>query len=152
MLLKWSHVTQSCPTLCDPMDCSLQASFVHGIFQARVLEWAAISFFRGSSWPRDRMCTGGQILYHWDIREVLQTWYLYLKDEKEAYFSCGSLNHKEHHNFYEQRNNVPLKGLRWKTELNTHTVHSLHSQTPKGSKQLSRIWGPGAGGAVGSRE
>ena len=37
-------VNQSCPTLCDPMDCSLPGSSVHGIFQARVLEWVAISF------------------------------------------------------------------------------------------------------------
>ena len=39
-----SEVAQSCPTLCDPMDCSLPASSIHGIFQARVLKWAAISF------------------------------------------------------------------------------------------------------------
>ena len=38
------EVAQSCPTLCDPMDCSLSGSSVHGIFQARVLEWIAISF------------------------------------------------------------------------------------------------------------
>ena len=39
-----SEVAQSCPTLCDPMDCSLPGSSVHGIFQARVLEWVAIAF------------------------------------------------------------------------------------------------------------
>ena len=39
-----SEVAQSCPTLCDPMDCTLPGSSVHGIFQARVLEWGAISF------------------------------------------------------------------------------------------------------------
>ena len=39
------EVTQSCLTLCDPMDCSLPGSSIHGIFQARVLEWVAISFF-----------------------------------------------------------------------------------------------------------
>ena len=49
----WSEVAQSCPTLCDPMDCKLPASSVHGIFQARVLEWVAISFSRRSSQPRD---------------------------------------------------------------------------------------------------
>ena len=38
------EVTQSCPTLSDPMDCSLPCSSVHGIFQARVLEWVAIAF------------------------------------------------------------------------------------------------------------
>ena len=49
-----SEVAQSCPTLCDPLDCSLSGSSVHGIFQARVLEWIAISFSRGSSRPRNR--------------------------------------------------------------------------------------------------
>ena len=49
-----SEVAQSCPTLSDPMDCSLSGSSVHGIFQARVLEWIAISFSRGSSRPRNR--------------------------------------------------------------------------------------------------
>ena len=39
-----SEVAQSCPTFCDPMDCSLQGSSVHGIFQAKVLEWGAIAF------------------------------------------------------------------------------------------------------------
>ena len=39
-----SEVTQSCLTICDPMDCSLPGSSVHGIFQARVLEWGAIAF------------------------------------------------------------------------------------------------------------
>ena len=48
------EVAQSCPTLCDPMDCSLQGSSVRGIFQARVLEWVAISFSRRSSQPRDQ--------------------------------------------------------------------------------------------------
>ena len=41
-----SEVAQSCPTLCDPMDCRLPGSSVHGIFQARVLEWGAIAFFK----------------------------------------------------------------------------------------------------------
>ena len=46
-------VTQSCPTLCDPMDCNPPGSSVHGIVQARTLEWVAISSPRGSSWPKD---------------------------------------------------------------------------------------------------
>ena len=49
-----SEVAQSCPTLCDPTDCSLPGSSVHGIFQAIVLEWIAVSFSRGSSRHRDR--------------------------------------------------------------------------------------------------
>ena len=47
-------VAQSCPTLCDPMDWSLPNSSVHGILQARILEWVPIPFPRGSSQPRDR--------------------------------------------------------------------------------------------------
>ena len=50
---KESEVAQSCLTLCHPMDCSLPGFSVHGIFQARVLEWVGISFSRGSSQPRD---------------------------------------------------------------------------------------------------
>ena len=50
---EWSEVSQSCPTLCDPMDCRPPGSSIHGIFQARVVEWVAISFSRGSSWPMD---------------------------------------------------------------------------------------------------
>ena len=51
---KESEVVQSCPTLCDPMDCRLPSSSVHGILQARILEWVAISFSRGSFRPRDQ--------------------------------------------------------------------------------------------------
>ena len=46
-------VAQSCLTLCDPMDCSPPGSSVYGILQAKILEWVAISFSRGSSRPRD---------------------------------------------------------------------------------------------------
>ena len=45
-------ITQSCPTLCDPVDCSPLGSFVHGILQERILEWVAILFSRGSSQER----------------------------------------------------------------------------------------------------
>jgi len=44
-----SEVAQLCPTLCDPMDCSIPGFSVHEILQARVLEWGAIAFSRGSS-------------------------------------------------------------------------------------------------------
>ena len=60
-------VAQSCLTLCNPMYCSLPGSFVHGILQARILEWIAIPFSRESSQPRDQTpvsCTGRRILYH----------------------------------------------------------------------------------------
>ena len=51
---KKSEVAQSCPTLCDPVDCSPPGSSIHGILQARILEWVAISFSRGSFRPRDQ--------------------------------------------------------------------------------------------------
>ena len=58
---------QSCPALCDPMACSPPCSSVHGIFRARVLEWVAIPFSRGSSQPRDQThvsCIADGILSH----------------------------------------------------------------------------------------
>ena len=48
----WAQVLQLCPTLCDPVSCSPPGSSVGGISQARILEWVAIFFSRGSSWPR----------------------------------------------------------------------------------------------------
>ena len=68
-----SEVTQSCPTLWDPMNSSLPGSSLHGIFQARVLEWVAISFSRGSSRPRDWIwvsCIVGGRFTVWATREV----------------------------------------------------------------------------------
>ena len=56
-------VTQSCLTLCDPMDCSVAGSSVHGIFQTRMLEWVAVAFSKGSSQPRDQTqvsCISGE--------------------------------------------------------------------------------------------
>ena len=64
-----AQLLQSCPPLCDPMDYSPPDSSVHGILQARILEWVATPSSRGSSWPRDRThvscisCTCRWILY-----------------------------------------------------------------------------------------
>ena len=55
---------QLCPTLCDPTDCSLPGSSVHGILKARILEWGAVSLSRGSSQARNGTqvsCTGRRI-------------------------------------------------------------------------------------------
>ena len=49
-----SEVAQSCPTLCNPVDCSLPGFSIHGILQARILEWVAISFSKESSRPREQ--------------------------------------------------------------------------------------------------
>ena len=70
VLQNMCSVTQSYLTLCGPVDCSPPGSSVHGISQARILEWVAISCSRGSSQPRDWTCvsrvscTGRQTLYH----------------------------------------------------------------------------------------
>ena len=61
-------VAQLCPTLCNPMDCSLLVSFVHGILWERTVEWVAICFSRGSSPPRDQthisciFCIGREVI------------------------------------------------------------------------------------------
>ena len=66
-------VAQSCPTLCNPMDCSLPSSSAHGILQAKILEWVSISFSRGSSQHRDRTwvcCMAGRFFTIWATKEA----------------------------------------------------------------------------------
>ena len=94
-LLELGHLFFSCPqmssllvlepvnldqnTLCDPIDCSLPGSPVHGIFQARVLDWVAIPFSRGSSQPRDRTwvsCIVDRCFNLWATREVHRSKYI----------------------------------------------------------------------------
>ena len=68
-----SEVAQSCLTLCYPVDCSPPGSSVHGILQARILEWVAIPFSSGSSQPRDRTQVSrivGRCFNLWATREV----------------------------------------------------------------------------------
>ena len=68
MCAKW---LQLCLTLCHPMDCSLPESSVHGIFQARIMKWVAMTSSRRSSKPRDQTCVfyvsciDRQVLFHW---------------------------------------------------------------------------------------
>ena len=79
-----SAVAQSCPTLCDPVDCSPPGSSVHGILQARILEWVAISYSRGSSQPRDWTqvsCIAGRRFNLWGTREALHSWIRRLSSE-----------------------------------------------------------------------
>ena len=62
--------------LCDPMDCSPPGSSVHGILQARILEWVATLFSRGSSWPgwTQVSCVAGEFFTIWATREVFFNW------------------------------------------------------------------------------
>ena len=79
--LNWSIVdllvAQSCPTLCNPMDCGPSGSSVHGILQARILEGVSILFSRGSSRPRDWTqvsCFAGNFFTVWATREGVKRW------------------------------------------------------------------------------
>ena len=71
-----AKLLQLCPTLFDAMECSLPGSSVHGILQARTLEWVTMPSSRGSSRPRDWTCvsfvsyTSRQVLYHWATWEA----------------------------------------------------------------------------------
>ena len=67
-------VSPSRPALCNPVDCSLPGSSVHGILQPRILEWIAVPFVRGSSWPRDRIrvsCVAGRFFTVWATGKTL---------------------------------------------------------------------------------
>ena len=84
-------VAQSCPTLCNPMDCSRPGSSVHGILQTRILEWVAISSSRGSSRPRYQ--THISCLLHWQASSLplrLPGKPKGLRSEKRANMSMGS--------------------------------------------------------------
>ena len=88
---KWSR--SSCLTLCNPMNCSLPGSSIHGILQARILEWVAISFSKGSSRPRNRTKVShiaGRRFTLWATREAL-------KNQKCSFITCprNSTKHLE---------------------------------------------------------
>ena len=88
LLLLLSHA----PHICEPLDCSSPGSFVHGIFQARILEWVTISLFRGSSQTRDWThvsCIDRWILYHW-VKLVL--FLLFFKTFVLRSISCSVLS------------------------------------------------------------
>ena len=113
--VQFNSVAQLCPTLCDPMDCSSPGSSVHWIFQARILEWVAIS--RGSSWPRNRTCVscvscfGRRILYH------CTTW---------KAFDCS----RSH--LIPAKGGAVLQGIKLKLQIcshsHTHTLIHIYTQ------------------------
>ena len=91
----WRHmlheivlVAQSCPTLCDPMNCSPLGSCICGILQERILEWVVISSFRGSSQPRDRT----QVF--WVVGRFFTIWATICQTEKYcmSLLICGIQN------------------------------------------------------------
>ena len=83
-----AELLQSCPTLCNPMNYSLPGCSVHGILQARVLEWVAMPSSRGSSQPRDQTqvsCIAGRFFTIWATREAQSKRILIVK-----YFKCNA--------------------------------------------------------------
>ena len=101
-----SLVSQSCLTLCNPLDYSLPDSSVQGISQARILEWVAIFSSRGSSRARDQTCVscisciGKQIIYHYAIWKAQGIW---VWASKRLGLGQGELGLSEPH--------VPFPGL-----------------------------------------
>ena len=87
--VSYDKVTQSCLSLCNPMDCNLPVSSVHGILQARVLEWIAMSFSRASLQPRDWTlvsCITSRFFTIWATREglcVCLSLYIYIERERK---------------------------------------------------------------------
>ena len=90
--------TQSCPTLWDPMGCSPPGSSVRRISQARILEWVAIPFSRGSFWFRDRThvscisCIDRQVLYRWATWEALKIMYQFSSVAQSCLTLCDLMN------------------------------------------------------------
>ena len=81
-------VTQSCLTLCNPMDCSPPDSFIHGISEARILEWVAVSSSRGSFGPKDRTWVSDRFFTFWASWEEVIICRPHLRRE-ELYWSTG---------------------------------------------------------------
>ena len=110
---------QSCPTFFNPMDSSLSGSSVHGIFQARILEWVAIFFSRGFSQPRDRTfiscvsCFGRQILYRWATSEDVWEIGCYTKNDKAILNNKAILKNiwKNHKDFKGRRSSFQLTSI-----------------------------------------
>ena len=82
-----SEVTQSCPTLRDPMDCSLPGSYIHGIFQASILEWGATAFsftqYSGISFLESQQCSSTPPIPHSSDTKVRERSFLFPALEKE---------------------------------------------------------------------
>ena len=123
-VLSLCSVIQLCPTLCGPMDCSPPGSSVHRIFQARILEWVAFSYFRGSSRPREQTCVsciscfGRQILYYrapWGAHAFFKTFlYNYSTYVKSLIFLSlwtPGFTHPSNHSFIHTSCKLFIKHL-----------------------------------------
>ena len=94
--VQFSSVSQSCPTPCDPMNCSPPGSSVHQILQARILKWVAIPFSRESSWPRD-----------WTWVSCIAGIFFTIRATREAPHLNNSYNNSFVSSIYSQFSNFP---------------------------------------------
>ena len=138
-----------CPTPSDPMDYSLPGFSIHGIVQARILEWVAISFSRGSSWPRDRTQVShiaGRCFNLWATREALGG-----ASGKGYPRHCRE---RKRHRFHPWVGKVPWR-RKWPTPVfllkESHGQRSLASYSPWGRKKSDTpkwLSKPGLGGRL----
>ena len=137
---------QSCVTLCDPVDCSPSGFSVHGILQARILQWVAMTSSRGSSWPRDWTCVScdssiaggffttatGSLSRGPANANLMKSWCVSEVRNRES----GSTHVKVLINFARRRICEEWKDQFETLTKKTHAV-KIRSQTP--SDRLSRI-------------
>ena len=144
---KWSEseVAQSCPTLFDPMDCNLPGSSLHGILQARVLEWVAISFSRGSSPPRDWTLVSriaGRCFNLWATS--VSVFHLMLISLKQGLFLLTSLpNHLSHLDWMVSMGLRAFQDLGLGAKTRTDWLFGHHTATvvecPKSNFLISQV-------------
>ena len=144
---------QLCLTLSDVMDCSPPGSSIHGILHARIPEWVAISFSRGSSQPRDRTrvacvsCIGRGLVHHWATWEASQ---VYMHVHKHILFNRINAYwpHLMHWVFFPCKPNLAWLCLQVFWERNRQELQELISMPEERCKQASWIWLPDPGGST----
>ena len=120
----WAKSLQLCATLCDLMDCSPPGSAVHGILQARILEWVAVSSFKWSSQPRDRTwvsyvsCIGRWVLYPY-CHLGNPNWLWYVEDYISQH-STHTINQKD---IITHQNTILRELLEWDHSIQ-NSVHA----------------------------
>ena len=122
-------LAQSCLILCNPMDCSPPGSSVHGILQARILEWVAIPFSRGSSQPRDWTwvsCIAGGFFTVWATREAPE-----IPDKIRQHFpSNWLLGFQEQPLLRKHQSNLGLRVSLLPAGLHSTSLPSTHRARP----------------------
>ena len=111
------------------MDCSLPGSSVHGISQARILEWIVISFSRGSSWPRNQTwvsCIEGRFFTVWATRESIAYWHILKIQWKEL---LEKLNENGHKNIHPKFKILDSANIKWLCQIPVKVSKCLFSMS-----------------------